>query len=149
MYTIWGHMNKLCHDCGHNELISLEMRPKWQAWPFLGRDRILQNSLWISDKIDTFVPKNDFWKKSWANYKAPVVQIWPASKWIGRILSFLRGGYKTFSKQKTVELCIIYGIMFYKIWLFNFSNIFLVDTSQKIPIFTLIKWKMVFLCNKK
>jgi hypothetical protein len=52
---------------------------------------------------------------------------------------FLRGGYKTFSMQKTVELCIIYGIMFYKIWLFNFCNIFLVDTSQKIPIFALIK----------
>jgi hypothetical protein len=65
-----------------------EMRPKWHAWPLLGRDRILQNSLWISDEIDTFVPKNDFWKKSWANYKAHVVQIWPASSWIGRILSF-------------------------------------------------------------
>jgi hypothetical protein len=44
-----------------------------------GRDRILPNYLWISDKIDTCVYKNDFLQKTWANYEAPVVQIWPAS----------------------------------------------------------------------
>jgi hypothetical protein len=56
-----------------------EMRPKRRAWPFLGRDRILQNSLWIYDEIDIFVSNNDFWKKSWVNYEVPVVKIWPAS----------------------------------------------------------------------
>jgi hypothetical protein len=125
------------------------MRPKQRAWPFLGRDRILQKSLWISDERDTFVSKNDFWKKSWVNYEAPAVQIWPASNWIGKILSFFRGVYKTFSMQTIVELCIIYGIMFSTIWLFNFCNIFLVDASQKIPIFALRKWKNWFFCITK
>jgi hypothetical protein len=27
------------------------------------RDRIQPNYLWISDEIDSCVPKNDFWKK--------------------------------------------------------------------------------------
>jgi hypothetical protein len=29
----------------------------------------------VSDEIDSCVPKNDFWKKPRANYKARVVQI--------------------------------------------------------------------------
>jgi hypothetical protein len=68
-----------------------KMRPKRWVWPLLGRDRILRNSWWISDKIDNVVPKNDFLKKTWANNKAPVVQIWPASNWIGKILSISWG----------------------------------------------------------
>jgi hypothetical protein len=51
------------------------MRRKRRALPLLGRDRILQNNLWISDEIDTFASKNYFWKKSRENYEAPVVQI--------------------------------------------------------------------------
>jgi hypothetical protein len=73
-----------------------EMLPKRRAWPFLDRDRILQKSLWISDEIDTCVPKNDFWKKSWANYKAHVVQIWPASIWINIYLSISLGMARIF-----------------------------------------------------
>jgi hypothetical protein len=68
-----------------------KMQLKRLAWPLLGRDRILPNSLWISDEIDSCVPKNDFWKKIWANYEAPVVQIWPVSNWIDRYLSFFEG----------------------------------------------------------
>jgi hypothetical protein len=147
MYTIWGHLNKLCRGCAHNYLIWLEshgtsyeialfcehffkivtifkvyyfswqlghitwhnakdlycfdrfwisyayfkMRPKRWAWPLLGWDRILPNYLWISDEIDACVSKNDFWKKLWANYKALVVQIWPALCWIDIILSISWG----------------------------------------------------------
>jgi hypothetical protein len=124
------------------------MRPKRQAWPLLGRDRILPNSLWIYDEIDSCVPKNDFLKKTWANYEAPVVQIWPASSWIGRYFSFLRGGYKTISMQTTGELCIKYGIISLKIWLFYFCNILLVDASQKNPFLALRKWKILFCATK-
>jgi hypothetical protein len=35
----------------------------------------LQKYLWIYDEIDACVPKNDFLKKTSANYEAPVVQI--------------------------------------------------------------------------
>jgi hypothetical protein len=65
--------------------------PKRQAWPLLGWDRILPNFWWISDEIDTCVSKNDFCKKIWAHYEAHVVQIWPASSWIGRYLSISWG----------------------------------------------------------
>jgi hypothetical protein len=71
--------------------IDFKVWPKWRAWPLLGRDRILRNSWWISYEIDTCVSKNDFWKKVWANYEAPVVQNWPASNWIGGYLSISWG----------------------------------------------------------
>jgi hypothetical protein len=124
------------------------MRPNRWAWPLLGRDRILPNSLWISDEIDSFVRRNEFWKKTWVNYEAPVVQIWPVSSWIDRYLSFLRGGYITFSMQTTGELWIKHDIISCKIWFFYFCNIFLVDASQKNPFFALKKWKMSFFTTK-
>jgi hypothetical protein len=71
--------------------VDFKMRPNRRAWPLQGRDVILRNYLWISDEIDTCVPKNDFWKKLWANYEAPVDQIWPASSWIDRYL-WISGG---------------------------------------------------------
>jgi hypothetical protein len=60
------------------------MRSKRRAWIFLARGWILQNYLWISDKTSTREPKNDFFflKKSWANYDAAVVQIFPTFCWI-------------------------------------------------------------------
>ena len=118
--TIWDHLNKLCHECGHqidhldwNPLIStrdssfvrtlfknncriisllfflgtwphimtqyegfpfffwffwifyarFKMRSKWREWPFLASGWILENFWCFSDKIDTYVPRNDFWKK--------------------------------------------------------------------------------------
>jgi hypothetical protein len=55
------------------------MRSKRRAWTFLARGLILQNYLWIYDKTSTCEPKNDFLKKTWANYDTVVVQIYPAS----------------------------------------------------------------------
>jgi hypothetical protein len=55
------------------------------------------------------------------------------------ICLFLRGGYKIFSMQTTGELWIKYDIISFKIWLFYFCNIFLVDASQKNPFFALRK----------
>ena len=50
----------------------------------------MQNSQCISDEITCFVPKNDFCKKSGANYEALVVQIRHGSYWIDINLSFFR-----------------------------------------------------------
>ena len=63
---------------------------KRPAWPFLAKSGILQNSQCISDETTCFVPKNDFCKKSGANYEALVVQIWHGSYWIDINLSFCR-----------------------------------------------------------
>jgi hypothetical protein len=49
--------------------------------PFLARGWILQNYLCIFDKTSTCEPKNDFLEKSWANYDAALVQIFPTSSW--------------------------------------------------------------------
>jgi hypothetical protein len=49
----------------------------------------------------------------------------------------------------TGELCIIYGIISFKIWLFYFCNIFLVDASQKNPFLEREKWKMSLFYAKK
>jgi hypothetical protein len=66
-----------------------KMRSKRRAWTFLARGWILHNYLWIYDKTSTYKPENDFWKKSWANYDTVVVQIYPASYWIGKSFYFL------------------------------------------------------------
>ena len=65
-------------------------RSKRRAWPFLARSGILEKSQCISDEIIGCVPKNDFCKKSGANYEALVVQIRHGSNEIGRSLSFCR-----------------------------------------------------------
>ena len=117
--TIWDHLNKLCHECGHEidhlvwtpwifthdssflrtlfrnnyRITSLlffletwshimtqckgfpifwffwifyacfKMRSKRRAWPFLTSGWILENFWCFYDKIDTYVPRNDFCKK--------------------------------------------------------------------------------------
>ena len=70
-----------------------KMRSKLTTRPFLARGWILRNYSCISDEIDSFLPKNDFSKKSRANYEVAVVQIWPGSSRIGRNLSFLWDAY--------------------------------------------------------
>ena len=40
-----------------------KMRSKGRAWPFLASGWILENFWCFYDKIDTYVPINDFWKK--------------------------------------------------------------------------------------
>jgi hypothetical protein len=66
-----------------------KMRSIRRAWTFLARGWILQNYLWIYDKTSICDPENDFLKKSWENYDTVVVQIYLASYWIGKSLSFL------------------------------------------------------------
>ena len=40
-----------------------KMRSKRRAWPFLASCWILETFWCFSDQIDTYVPRNDFWKK--------------------------------------------------------------------------------------
>ena len=117
--TIWGHLNKLCHECGHKidhltwkpwiftddssfprtlflnnyRITSLlfflktlshmmtqcegfpifwffwifyarfKMWSKRRAWPFLDSGWILEFFWCLKEKIDTYVPINDFLKK--------------------------------------------------------------------------------------
>jgi hypothetical protein len=51
--------------------------------------------------------------------------------------------------QTTGVLWIKYDIISFKIWLFYFCNIFLVDASQKNPFFALRKMKNEFFMQSK
>ena len=55
---------------------------------------------------------------------------------------------KTFFTQPFCQLCIIYGLVFYKIDLVHFCNNYLVVPSQKTSFWALEKWKMVFSSNE-
>jgi hypothetical protein len=51
--------------------------------------------------------------------------------------------------QTNGELCIKYGIVSFKILVVHFCNIFLVDASQKNPIFCAKKMKNEFFVQQK
>jgi hypothetical protein len=82
-----------------------KMRSKRWAWTFLARGWIFQNYLWIYDKTSTCEPGNDFLKKSCENYETVIVQIYLASCWIGKSLSFL---WKVNAKLHTHKKMMIY-----------------------------------------
>ena len=104
---------------------NFKMRSKLTTQPFLARGWILQNYWRISDEIDSCVTKNDFFKKSWANYEAVVVQIWPGSTWIGRYLSFLWEVYIALLKYKNLVICALNMVQyFYKLLWFKFVTCF-------------------------
>ena len=73
-----------------------KMRSKLTTRPFLARGWILQKYWCISDEIDSFAPKNKFFKKSRVNYEPGVVQIWPGSNRIGINLFFYKRCIETF-----------------------------------------------------
>src|SRR3990170_1184457 len=51
---------------------------------------------------------------------------------------------KTFDTQPFGQLCIKYGLVFYKIDLVQCCNNYLVGSSQKSSFWALEKWKMIF-----
>ena len=51
---------------------------------------------------------------------------------------------KTFNTQPFGQLCIKYGLVFYKIDLVQCCNNYLVGSSQKSSFWALKKWKMIF-----
>ena len=55
---------------------------------------------------------------------------------------------KTFGTQQFCQLCIKYVLVFYKIDLVYFYNIYLVVPSQKTSFQALEKWKMNFPCEE-
>ena len=61
---------------------------------------------------------------------------------------FTRGGSKAFGTQPFGQLCIEYGLIFYKNDLVQFCNKYLVGPSQKNSFWALGKRKMIFLCKE-
>ena len=55
---------------------------------------------------------------------------------------------KTFYTQLFGQLCIKYGLVFYKNDLVQFCNNYLVGSSQKSSFWALEKWKMNFPCKE-
>ena len=55
---------------------------------------------------------------------------------------------KTFDTQPFCQLCIKYGLVFYKIDLVQFCNKYMVGPSQKNSFWALGKWKMNFPCKE-
>ena len=51
---------------------------------------------------------------------------------------------KTFYTQPFCQLCIIYGLVFYKIYEVQFCNNYLGGPSQKTSFWALEKWQMIF-----
>ena len=51
---------------------------------------------------------------------------------------------KAFETQPFCQLCIKYGLVFYKIDLVQFCNKYMVDPSQKNSFWAFKKWKMNF-----
>ena len=103
----------------------------------------------ISKESIYFGSKIDFFKKSWPNYEALVVQIRPISSEIGRNLSemFEIPKYVFISKPKVK---CTYKMLYYflSICLFLFRWAVLLAASQKKACFDTKKWKMGFLFNE-
>ena len=55
---------------------------------------------------------------------------------------------KTFETQPFCQLCIKYGLVFYKNDLVQFCKNYLVGPSQKTSFGALRKWKMIFPCTE-
>ena len=55
---------------------------------------------------------------------------------------------KDFDTQPFGQLYIKYGLIFYKIYLIQFCNKYLLGSSQKNPFWALKKWKMNFSCKE-
>ena len=85
-----GIFNKLCHVCGHNTChldrkSRIFVEDSSFLWtPFEYNCRIPSLLFLVASRTYIMTPHEcltSFWfffsKKSWANYKAPVVQIWP------------------------------------------------------------------------
>ena len=64
------------------------------------------------------------------------------------ICLFHKRWIKTFDTQPFCQLCIKYGLVFYKNDLVQFCNNYLVVPSQKTSFWTLGKWKMNFPCKE-
>ena len=87
-----------------------KIRSKLTTRPFLAKGWILRNYWCIPDKIDSCAPKNDFFKKSWVNYEATVVQIWLGSNRIGINLSFWWEVYRYLFKHKHLVICALHMV---------------------------------------
>ena len=122
---------------------------KWWAWRSFARGGVSLNLHQISDEIAYYEPKKDFYKKYWALYTVPVVQIWPASYRFSRNLSFLWGVDRKVPDTPVGKLSILVGLVFLKNVLVPMWNFNLVVASQITPFSAPRKWKMAFSFDEK
>ena len=123
-------------------------RSKRRSWPFLARSGILEKSQCISDEITYCVPKNDFCKKSWANYEALVVEIRHGSSYIGINLSFCRELAREHLDATSWRNILQIWSNILQNWCGTILKHILGRCFTKSTFLTLIKLTMVFLCNK-
>ena len=67
---------------------------------------------------------------------------------LAEICLFHERWIKTFCTQPFGQLCIKHGLVFYKIYLVQFCNKYMVGPSQKNSFRALEKWKMNFPCKE-
>ena len=67
---------------------------------------------------------------------------------LAEIFLFHQRCIKTSDNQPFCQLCIIYGLLFYKNGLVPFCNKYMVGPSQKNSFRALEKWKMKFPCKE-
>ena len=65
------------------------------------------------------------------------------------ICLFHQSWIKTFETQPFCQLCIKYGLVFYKNYLVQFCNNYLGGPSQRTSFWALEKWKMVLSSKEK
>jgi hypothetical protein len=149
-HIIWRHAKvSRCLDHFWIFYARFKLYSKRRAWRSFARGGVSLNFHWISDEIACCEPNKYFYKKCWALYHVPVVQIWPASYRFGRNLSFSRGVDGKVPDTQVGKLSILGGLLFFKnllvpMWNFNF-----VVPSQNTPFSAPRKWKMDFSCDEK
>ena len=124
-HIIWHHA-KVSHCSGHFSIFyaRFKLYSKRRAWRSFARGWASLNLHWISDEIACCEPEKDFYKKSWALYHVPVVQIWSASYRFGRNLSFSWGVDRKIPDTPVGKLSILGGLLILKnvlvpMWNFN------------------------------
>ena len=111
--------------------VRFKMRSKLRAWPFLASCWILEFFWCLSDKIDTLYLKIIFRKNKKQTMWQLQFKFDPLPTESAGICLFHERWIKTFYTQPFCQLCIKYGLVFYKNDLVQFCNNYLVVPSQK------------------
>jgi hypothetical protein len=125
------------------------MWSKWQPLPFFARGWILQNSLLFSNKISTWEPKNDYWKKImsklWCTCTSNFPNFLPNQH---NLVFFVKGGWKAWDTQLVGDLYTKWGMIFLKIGVGGAILICILCTSLKKPFWHSENRKWTFYAQK-
>ena len=89
-----------------------------------------------------------FWKNKEQTMRQLQFKFDPLQTKSAEICLFHERWIKTFYTQPFGQLCIKYGLVFYKIDLVQFCNKYMIGHSQKNSFGALEKWKMNFPCKE-